>query len=192
MRYVSRLVLHLYPIGLPWRNTDCALRRRYTLWVYCLTIVTLCLTNCTRAPEASTDTELPPTMTHTDNQQHQEDPILPAIVELDVFSGQPNPRWSLTAEESTMLDQLVAQLPTGSQQSLPNSLGYRGFIVTVANTVEPLFRVHGSLVIKTKDGVTIYYRDDHSRVEKWLILQGRQHLPADIFELLPPSTHESE
>lgn len=52
-------------------------------------------------------------------------------VELDIFSGRPNPRWTLTeGEEKTLVDQVTADksmiFPVGAA---PGILGYRGFIV---------------------------------------------------------------
>lgn len=49
-------------------------------------------------------------------------------VELDVFSGRPNPTWPLTAEEGRDLLARVGRLSPGGGP-LPAGLGYRGFIV---------------------------------------------------------------
>ncbi|MFZ4656575.1 MAG: hypothetical protein ACOYNY_06170 [Caldilineaceae bacterium] len=54
-------------------------------------------------------------------------------VELDIYSGMPNPTWTLTdPEEQELLDRIVAQ-PTlmRSADSAPAVLGYRGFFVSV-------------------------------------------------------------
>ncbi|MFB9908347.1 hypothetical protein [Allokutzneria oryzae] len=52
-------------------------------------------------------------------------------IELDVFSGIPNPRWPLSPEEA---ERLVALLPT-PLPSPPRSgaLGYRGFVLHTAD-----------------------------------------------------------
>jgi hypothetical protein len=51
------------------------------------------------------------------------------IVELDIFSGRPNPRWSLSESENAELARLIESLqPAASPPSLtPPGLGYRGF-----------------------------------------------------------------
>ncbi len=52
------------------------------------------------------------------------------LVELNLFSGRPNPTWRLTAEESSEFLKRFAQLrPTNTGRALEN-LGYRGLIVT--------------------------------------------------------------
>ncbi len=49
-------------------------------------------------------------------------------VELDIFSGRPNPRWRLTATESAELMALLAELPE-APGARPPDLGYRGFVI---------------------------------------------------------------
>lgn len=54
-------------------------------------------------------------------------------VELDIYSGMPNPTWTLSEqEEKDLLDRIVAQ-PTllRSVDSAPAILGYRGFFISV-------------------------------------------------------------
>ena len=58
-------------------------------------------------------------------------------VELDVFSGRPNPTWPLTAEESHDLLARVGRLSAGGGP-VPAGLGYRGFIVYRFETGRPL------------------------------------------------------
>ena len=53
--------------------------------------------------------------------------IVPTMqVEIDLFSGRPNPTWELTAAEVSELKARLATLPTGSPVAMPEVLGYRG------------------------------------------------------------------
>jgi hypothetical protein len=53
------------------------------------------------------------------------------LVELDVFSGRPNPRWELDKPSADVLRQLVSRLTVATDGPLePPGLGYRGFILT--------------------------------------------------------------
>ena len=56
-------------------------------------------------------------------------------VELDIFSGEPNPSWVLSrTEESELLDQLEASPSLALPESaIPSVLGYRGYIIHVTN-----------------------------------------------------------
>ena len=63
-------------------------------------------------------------------------------VELDVFSGRPNPGWSLAAEEAEDLFERIKRLtPDGGGES-PARLGYRGFIVYRTITGPPQRWLH--------------------------------------------------
>ena len=53
----------------------------------------------------------------------------PLEVELDVFSGRPNPRWVLPADERDSLLTLVASLREAGGPMPATGLGYRGFIL---------------------------------------------------------------
>ena len=51
------------------------------------------------------------------------------LVELDVFSGRPNPRWELDEVRSQELRQLQSRLKPSRQAHVePPALGYRGFL----------------------------------------------------------------
>ena len=50
-------------------------------------------------------------------------------VELDAFSGRPNPRWTLSENESASLLEALRDLPPAGPQASPDQLGFRGFIV---------------------------------------------------------------
>ena len=50
-------------------------------------------------------------------------------IEMDIFSGRPNPVWTLTADEGAALARLVAHLPPAAAPAQVD-LGYRGFVVS--------------------------------------------------------------
>ncbi len=53
------------------------------------------------------------------------------LIELDVFSGLPNPRWSLGPRAVTRLHQLESTLRSSAAKPVdPPGLGYRGFVYT--------------------------------------------------------------
>lgn len=52
-------------------------------------------------------------------------------VELDIFSGNPNPKWALSNKEANeLLDRVMADRSLASPPQTVGGLGYRGFIVT--------------------------------------------------------------
>jgi len=70
-------------------------------------------------------------------------------VELDVFSGRPNPRWTLDDEHAkTVLAALKAENPTTVPATAPARLGYRGFILHIQGgdaLTSPEVRIFGSV-----------------------------------------------
>ncbi len=92
------------------------------------------------------------------------------IVELDIFSGKPNPRWALDPATAGELRIIVGALPAASRiSSDPPALGYRGFNFTFASES---CRAYGGFV---QAGQRIL--DDPKRVVELLLLA---HLPRDF------------
>ena len=50
-------------------------------------------------------------------------------VELDAFSGRPNPQWTLSENESASLLESLRDLPPAGPHASPDQLGFRGFVV---------------------------------------------------------------
>jgi hypothetical protein len=105
-------------------------------------------------------------------------------VELDVYSGAPNPTWSLSAAEADSFVQQLAALPQASPRPLSGRLGYRGFIVQCAQGTEAWsVRLQNGLV-HIERGPTTYASDGQRRLERWLLNTGRPHLRPDLFEFV--------
>lgn len=105
------------------------------------------------------------------------------IVELDVFSGRPNPTWSLSAEQIRELLEAFRDLPPADQPSPENGLGYRGFLLSNpdrAGGLAPHIRIYAGIVTMT-DGQAQSYRDVHD-IEHRLLLQALQHGYKDIVD----------
>ena len=90
-------------------------------------------------------------------------------IELDAFSGRPNPRWTLPPEEAGSIVDALSALPEVVVAEAPANLGYRGFVLR-----HPAFeaRVYDGHVFLTKEGATRRLRDVH-QVERVLAEQAR-------------------
>jgi hypothetical protein len=95
-------------------------------------------------------------------------------IELDVYSGRPNPTFQLSPEAGAELAQKLRSLPASQREPPEPGLGYRGFVVTFENTaaagVPGSARIFDGLVI-VNDRVA--YSDVHG-AEDWLKQQARQ------------------
>lgn len=105
-------------------------------------------------------------------------------VEIDIFSGMPNPTWVLTNAEA---DNFVKQLAAVSQTSateLSGHLGYRGFIVQVMQGADTqLIRIQTGTIHISEDPTNVYACDEDRELERWLLNTGKPHLKNDLFQI---------
>ncbi|OGP25068.1 MAG: hypothetical protein A2038_09545 [Deltaproteobacteria bacterium GWA2_57_13] len=106
-------------------------------------------------------------------------------VELDIFSGMPNPTWILTNAEADRLVKQLAALPRTSARELSGNLGYRGFIVQVTQGADTqLIRIQTGTVHISKGVTNLYARDEDRALERWLLNTGKPHLKSDILQIV--------
>lgn len=105
-------------------------------------------------------------------------------VELDIFSGMPNPTWGLTTTQADDLLERLAALPLASPVELSGHLGYRGFIVQVEATETELIHVQAGAVRITKRATTSYFRDVDRKLERWLLDTGRPRLKSEVLQIV--------
>lgn len=98
-------------------------------------------------------------------------------VELNIFSGRPNPRWELSESQ---IDELKPKIRMPLPRTAPKTmmqLGYRGFAIVnpnkIADLPELIYVRSGVLTIM--DGNTASHYEDGNNVEEWLFDQAREH-----------------
>jgi hypothetical protein len=106
--------------------------------------------------------------------------IVMIIVTLDVFSGRPNPEWTLTANEEAEFIRRLASAPIKVTRApfLEEPLGYRGFRVRTAHVgrTPTELRVYNGWI--TDRGQT---REDVGRgMERWLLDTGLATIGPDL------------
>lgn len=92
-------------------------------------------------------------------------------VELDVFSGRPNPSWTLSPEEADGLAKRLQSLRSVDQAPHEPGLGYRGFMLSSS---EREIRVYQGVLTVQEGGITKHYADVN-QIESWLTEQARRH-----------------
>lgn len=103
-------------------------------WV-CLVIALVCAVGCT-SPNT--------------------DPADPMEIELDAFSGRPNPRWVPSPERAASMSRALSSLPDAPAQPEPGHLGYRGFLIRQGVLRA---RVYGGHVFVTTNATTRTFAD---------------------------------
>jgi|GEM_PF-850183 len=106
-------------------------------------------------------------------------------VELDIFSGNPNPTWILSNREGYIFLERLAALPKFPAKELSTKLGYRGFIVQVTNGSEQSFvRLQNGTVQISQGDNNVYYSDPDLNLERWLLNSGKPYLKSDLFSIV--------
>ncbi len=113
-------------------------------------------------------------------------------VEVDMFSGRPNPHWELTVQESQDFAQRFQSLSIHRGEGAINEgLGYRGLIVreggeeVEGDGVPPrklrqIVISHG-LVVARGNGKSQQFTDENRALEKWLIHTGEGRLDDELY-----------
>ena len=101
-------------------------------------------------------------------------------IELDAFSGRPNPRWLASAEDAASLMRSLSSLPDAPHQPEPTHLGYRGFIMRYEGQQA---RVYRGRVFVSAAG-TSRTLVDSARIEAHLIADASQRGFNDIVTAL--------
>ncbi len=109
-------------------------------------------------------------------------------VEADVFSGRPNPRWTLDAAAAAELARRLAELPPAPPAAPFEGLGYRGLVVTGLEGECDEVRVHGGRVRAECGGETRTRADAGRALERWLLATGEGSLEPATLELLRRET----
>lgn len=128
--------------------------------------------------------------------------IISAVVELDVYSGQPNPRWKLDDKIcKDILEEIRHLTVERAVIQRPDQLGYRGLRVIVdavpSHKYEEFYVGDGYVFLhcEGREGVFI---DDNRRIEQKLLASGARTpdkklnaLVSQILQTLPGSQHKS-
>lgn len=96
-------------------------------------------------------------------------------VELDIFSGRPNPTWELSSEEVDEFTARLSDLTPCDRAFAPPGLGYRGFEIRDLGErpeIPARLRVLDGFVFVFEDDQTRCFQDEKG-IEGWLIEQAR-------------------
>jgi hypothetical protein len=101
-------------------------------------------------------------------------------IELDAFSGRPNPRWELTrAQETEFQKRLHALKKSRASAVVGDGLGYRGFVVRPngqpVNGYDQVRLYRGTVVVRRGDHSETY-SDPERGLERWLLDSARGHV----------------
>jgi len=105
-------------------------------------------------------------------------------VELDVFSGRPNPVWTLSNDQASAFDAKFKRLTTTtSNRGAYEGLGYRGFKVSGFDRYDEVKVWHDT--VEATRGQTRYLWVDVNRdLERFLLETSKSHIDADLYGMI--------
>ena len=104
----------------------------------------------------------------------------PVVVTLGIYSGVPDPAWTLTVDEAAGVDAALAALPDGSGTPPVGGLGYHGFWITRPGSV--LVAYLGA-VAPPGDGPRAMKADPTRSIERCLLETSRSHVTPDEYAI---------
>ena len=114
-------------------------------------------------------------------------------VELDIFSTRENPTWAFSQGELKTLQEMLASLPSTSPFEFADNLGYRGFIVEVLDSKRTVvIKIYQDKIQYDMQGKTKFLRDCDRKVESWLLMNAKLHLPASLYTSIETEIQEDK
>jgi hypothetical protein len=101
-------------------------------------------------------------------------------VEIQVFSGRPNPRWTLSDADIAALRSKLSGLRKGGPGPRPGNLGYGGVTVRVTRGDDWTLHVHDGLAEAKRGARTDFLLDRQRALERWLVATGRTLLSPEV------------
>ena len=108
-----------------------------------------------------------------------------AWIEVDIFSGRPNPRMEIEPADVDDINRQIAALQPNEPTAVPEHLGYRGLLVILNG--EPAMRLYDGLVFVNQGGALVYYSDPGRTLELSLLKEIQSELDPGLFEEIATS-----
>ena len=123
---------------------------------------------------------------YSDVEQSQRGRALmtPVAVEVDIFSGRPNPGWTLSEADATTFRSKLSGLQKTAARSLSANLGYRGLVITMPQETATKIHVQNGVVEVSGSTPSSFFLDPQRSLERWLVGTGREFLSSGILEAI--------
>ncbi len=107
-------------------------------------------------------------------------PSSTTTVSLGLYSGRPDPSWTLTAAQSVELGRLIDSLPSAVGEPPQGGLGYHGFSIDAADAggADRMLVAYRGAIATPGLGSRRYRQDAARTVERYLLDTGRPYLSA--------------
>lgn len=101
-------------------------------------------------------------------------------IEVDIFSGRPNPRMEIESAVVEDISRQVTELQSIDPTAVPEHMGYRGLLVILNG--ETVMRLYDGLVFVNQGDALAYYSDPGRNLEMNLLKQIQSELDPALFD----------
>jgi hypothetical protein len=113
-------------------------------------------------------------------------------VEVDVYSGRPNPRWDLSRQQTEEFLKKLRALPKREGDgALKDGLGYRGLKVKSRQSSregDTEIVISNGIVAARDESKSQQFTDQNRALERWLLQTGKGKLDDELYEYLREET----
>src|SRR5947207_3171786 len=112
------------------------------------------------------------------------------IIALDIFSGVPNPSWTLSPKDAGKLISRLAGKALAAPDAVESRLGFRGFIITCSSDAEAtkaglpnIFRIGGvPQELATPEGfaLPVLRSEEADETANWLLQTAGKAVPEEL------------
>jgi hypothetical protein len=110
--------------------------------------------------------------------------MTPVAVEVDIFSGRPNPGWTLSEADATTFRSKLSGLQKTAARSRSANLGYRGLVVTMPQERGTTIYIQNGVVEVSDSTPSSFFLDPQRSLERWLVGTGREFLGPELLETI--------
>jgi hypothetical protein len=107
-------------------------------------------------------------------------PAGPVVVTLGIYSGRPDPTWTLTVDEAAAVDAALAALPDGTGTPPVGGLGYHGFSIARPGSTSVAYL---GTVAPPGDGPRPMKADPTRSIERCLLKTSGSHVTPDEYAI---------
>jgi len=111
-------------------------------------------------------------------------------VEIDIFSGMPNPVWTLTDAQATELLAKLAALQETEAKPRSSHLGYRGLIIRIQQEADQEIYIQKGFVEVGGTRASTFFSDPNRSLERWLLATGRAFVDRDVLAVIEADLKE--
>lgn len=105
-------------------------------------------------------------------------------VEIDIFSGMPNPVWTLSDTQAAVFLAKLSELQEIEAKPRSSNLGYRGLIIRIQQGANQEMHIQNGFVEVSGIMASTFFLDPNRSLERWLLATGRAFVDKGVFKVI--------